>query len=442
MGTDADWFAARSTLRTLMDKNPNWSIRDLAQATHMSASWVRKWRARIAAAHDDPQVLRSHSRAPLHPPPKLDPLVVKRILEIREHPPDDLHRIPGPRAICYFLARDPELLAAGVRIPTSSRTIWRVLRAHGLIALPLERVHHPVERPEPLEVLEWDYKDASTVEKDPDGKRQHVVEILNCVDRGTSILVDAQVQSDFTAETTLEAFVRTLRRIGLPHQINLDRDPRFVGGAHSSDFPAPLVRTLMCLGIQVTICPPQRPDKNAFVERYHRTLETECLRIAQPRSLEQAREVVAAFREHYNRERPNQALSCQNRPPRVAFPKLPSLPALPDQLDPDRWVEQFHGTRMVRKVNTNGFVLVDNRRYYIEQARSGQYLSLRIDGPSRTFVVEYHEKPIGKALPIKGLVGENLPLEDYLALMVQEARTQNYGRRPVGRQLQLPLTNV
>jgi hypothetical protein len=40
------------------------------------------------------------------------------------------------------------------------------------------------------------------------------------------------------------------------------------------------------------------------------------------------REVTDAFLLHYNTERPNQAISCGNRPPRVAYPELPTLLAL------------------------------------------------------------------------------------------------------------------
>ena len=46
--------------------------------------------------------------------------------------------------------------------------------------------------------------------------------------------------------------------------------------------------------------------------------------------MSQTREVTAAFREHYNRERPNQALTCGNRPPLVAFPALPPRPTSSD----------------------------------------------------------------------------------------------------------------
>ncbi len=50
-----------------------------------------------------------------------------------------------------------------------------------------------------------DFKDASNVPTDPDGKRQHVVEVPSSVNEGTSVLVEAQVEVDFHAETTLEA---------------------------------------------------------------------------------------------------------------------------------------------------------------------------------------------------------------------------------------------
>ncbi len=182
------------------------------------------------------------------------------------------------------------LISNAHRVPkpscTSWPTIWQILRQHGRIAIPSERRHTPVERPEPLTAWQLDFKDVSTVPPETGGKQQHVVEVLNTVDTGTSILLNAQVREDFTAETTLEAIVETLREQGRPETITLDRDPRFVG-SQMREFPSPLVRLLHCLGIQVTICPPRRPDRNGFVERYNRTFEYECLRVFQPKDAEQ-----------------------------------------------------------------------------------------------------------------------------------------------------------
>ncbi len=69
-------------------------------------------------------------------------------------------------------------------------------------------------------------KDASTVPADPHGKRQHVVETLNIIDKGTSVLVAHHVRSDFTAETALQALAETFSSHGLPVSLTLDRDTR------------------------------------------------------------------------------------------------------------------------------------------------------------------------------------------------------------------------
>jgi transposase len=156
-------------------------------------------------------------------------------------------------------------------------------------------------RPAPLTHWQLDFKDVSTVPADPDGKRQHVVEVLDTVDMGASILLNAQVRSDFTTESTLRAVAETVQQYGVPTSVTMDRDARFVGGAQQRDFASPLVRFWLCLGVAVTICPPQRPDKNAFVEGYHRTFEYECLRIYRPADLETATRVTATFARFYKR---------------------------------------------------------------------------------------------------------------------------------------------
>jgi hypothetical protein len=106
---------------------------------------------------------------------------VDRILAIRDTPPDHLQRTPGPEAILYYLGRDADLAAAGLRLPRSTRTVWQILRQHGRIASPGEHRHTPVERPAPMTAWQLDFKDVSTVPPEPDGKQQHVVEVLNTV---------------------------------------------------------------------------------------------------------------------------------------------------------------------------------------------------------------------------------------------------------------------
>ena len=112
---------------------------------------------------------------------------------------------------------------------------------------------------------------------------------------------------------------------GLPGMLTFDNDPRFVGSPSGRDFPSALVRFLWCVGVTPNVIPPHRPDKNAYVERFHRSLGQECLQVHRPGTLSEVSELTEAYLSHYNSERPNQARSCGNQPPRVACPAFPPL---------------------------------------------------------------------------------------------------------------------
>jgi hypothetical protein len=274
-----------------------------------------------------------------------------------------------------------------------------------------------------LKKFKWTRKSVSSVPADPAGKQQHVVEVFHFVDAGTSILLSAQVSADFHAQTVLEAVLSFLRTYGCPQQLTFDRDPRFTGGTTGGDFPSPLIRFLLCLGIQPNVCPPHRPDKNAFVERLNRTYTQECLQVFQPQTLEEVREVTETFLVHYNTERPHQGSSCGNQPPRVAFPHLPRLPALPSSVDPDAWLASIHGQHFVRKVRQNGTVRIAEGSYYVDLNRIGQYVDLCVDAHQQVFIIRHRQKLLKQVL-IKGLQKTFLPFEQFAALMLQQALSE------------------
>src|SRR5579859_2092553 len=131
------YYAARANLRRLIGLHPHWTQQQYAQAVGMSLGWVKKWKKRLQEAvqeadPEDPQVLHSRSRARTHPPARLSQAVTDRILQMRDEPPEGLQRTPGPKAILYYLPRDPDLQAE--RLPRSSRTIYRILQQAGRIA--------------------------------------------------------------------------------------------------------------------------------------------------------------------------------------------------------------------------------------------------------------------------------------------------------------------
>ena len=436
---EEQWLADRQRLQHLLDTHPEWTRQDLADATGRSLGWVKKWKRRLhGTSASDPSVLLSRSRARKTPPLRLSDAIIARILDIRDHPPHNLGRIPGPKAILYYLQLEADTTLAGERLPRSTRTIWLTLRQHQRIVLTPSRTHRPVERSEPLTDWQLDFKDASTVPAAAEGKRQHVIEVLDIVDTGTSLLLDAQPRADFTMATTIAAVAQTVREIGLPERITVDRDARFVGGTQYTDAPSPFLRFWLCLGVQVTVLPPRRPDLNAFVERYHRSYDEECLAVYRPMDLDSVTSVTERFRQHYNQERPHQGVSCGNQPPLKAFPNLPPRPPIPTLVDPDRWIEALDGKRFVRKVQSDTSVKLDTQRYYASRALVGQQVTLIISAGDRTLRVEHEGKEV-RRLPLHESGQPPCSFEQFVEQLCQEARTGRRGMPPPAKQLALNL---
>jgi len=130
--------------------------------------------------------------------------------------------------------------------------------------------------------------------------------------------------------------------------------------------------------------------------------------------------VTEAFLQHYNDERPHQGRACGNVPPRVAFPTLPTLPALPERVDPDAWLAALDQKMYLRHVGRDGCVDVDLVTYYIGLQMAGRAVLLQVVAQSRQFAV-WHQDQIVKRLPIKGLVGQEMALDEYLQYIQQEA---------------------
>jgi hypothetical protein len=154
---EEEWMRDRALLRDLLQKAPHASPRELAQVTGRSVSWVKKWRKRLTEGDfRDPHLLCSRSRAHHAPYFPWDGEVTRRIVEMRLSPPENLKRVPGPRALLYYLPRDPELQAAQVTLPRSSRTIWKILRATGCLVTRSKEPLHTNELREPLEEIQMD----------------------------------------------------------------------------------------------------------------------------------------------------------------------------------------------------------------------------------------------------------------------------------------------
>lgn len=154
------------------------------------------------------------------------------------------------------------------------------------------------------------------------------------------------------------------------------------------------------------LCDPHHPQQNGFVERYHRTLNQECLKLSRPQTGDEARQVTEAFATHYHWQRPHQGISCGNQPPRVAFPTLPALPRVPE-----------------RRVNRQGFVKVDLYPYSISSKLAGQKVTFALQAKEQSLQVVYPQE-YRRLLPLKGLYQRTLPSQEDRELMQREASTQ------------------
>jgi hypothetical protein len=342
-----------------------------------------------------------------------------KVLAIRDDPPNGLQRTPGCEAIHYYLKHSDEVKAGELPL-VCPKTINQILHKYERIAKPSKQEHEPLTRAEPMEAWAMDFKDVITVKSEATDKKMHQVETLNIVDSGSSILIDNPARCDFNAETTIISLAKVFQREGVPRELRFDRDPRFVGSASGRDFPSALVRFLRCLDIEPVICPPRQPFKNPFAERLNRTYKYEGILVYQPESLQQTKEMNYDFRHHYNYQRPNQALTCGNRPPRVAFTDLPTLPQLPQVVDPDSWLQSLDGQSFIRRVNASGGVKLDKHYYYVGRQLKGRNVVLQIAASERSLKVLYHNEEI-KTIPLKGLYGQPMSFEAYLQVIQQEA---------------------
>ena len=412
---ETEWVIARMELYHLLRQHPDWSTSQLAAEVGYSRSWVKKWRKRIrAAAQVTLDTFRSQSRAPKTRPNTIHQVVRNAILALRDSLQQLYHQRPGSKRILYHLQRDP-YLPIQYNLPKSPRTITRILHEGERIPQKIQIEHCPLERNPPM--AEWEL-DFGLVTLGP----EQWLEFCPIIDSGTSIWIDTQVASGFDAEQALQALAQVLVMHGCPERLRFDRDTRLVGSWTTDGYPSAWVRFLQCVGIEPVICPPHRPDKKPFVERLIRTIKYEKLYIERPDNVDHGRQLLQEFRGFYNEERPHQGLSCANQPPLQAFPTLPRLPKLPDRIDPDAWLQAYHGRIYQRRVSASGAVMVDKYTYPIGRSYASQTVALHLNAQQQQFHVVWGGQPI-KTLALKGLHHYPMPFQQYLATMLSEARS-------------------
>jgi transposase InsO family protein len=192
----------------------------------------------------------------------------------------------------------------------------------------------------------------------------HRCDPLTVTDAASRYLIEARIITPNFAGVR-GALERTFAEIGLPTAIRSDNGAPF-GSTGAGGLSALSVWWLK-LGIEPRYIRPANPQDNGRHERMHRTLKAYTSRPPAATATEQQAR-FDWFREHYNHERPHEALD-QVPPAKHWQPPTSTLPARVD----DPWYDADH---QVRRVRPSGTIKWQGEEVFIGEALIGELVGL------------------------------------------------------------------
>jgi transposase InsO family protein len=322
----------------------NWGVSELCRRYGVCRDTFYEWRKRKASG--DPEWFRDGSHAPLRCRQTTDGTIAEKVIAVRR-------RFPylGPRKVLAVLERqDPD-----IGWPAAS-TIGGILKRAGLVT-PVKRRRRPLDRWRPCTPVTGANDEWSTDFKGWFRTRdQQRIDPLTVADSHSRFLIELRIVAP-TIDGVRPCFERAFREHGLPLAIRCDN-----GSPFGSRGPGGLTRLSawwLKLGIAPHFIHPASPQQNGRHERMHRTLKAQTSVPPAANSPEQQAR-FDEFREHYNKERPHEALG--QRPPSEAYSRSPrSMPA--GEQDP--WYDADH---QVRRVRSNGEIKWKGEFIFIGEA--------------------------------------------------------------------------
>lgn len=202
----------------------------------------------------------------------------------------DLHPLEGYRRLAFMMLDDDTIAA-------SPATVYRVLRAAGRLdrwnRMPSKKGTGFVQPLAPHEHWHIDVAYLNLA-----GTFYYLCSLLDGYSR---FIIHWELREAMT-ERDIEVIVQRAREkfpTARPRIIS-DNGPQFV----SRDFRA-FVRICGMTHVRTS---PYYPQSNGKLERWHKTLKTTTIRPRQPETVDEARQLVADFVEHYNNRRLHSAI--------------------------------------------------------------------------------------------------------------------------------------
>lgn len=264
--------------RLVLDKG--WSTREVARYTGFNQSTIVRWVNRVKKS-DLRRAIPTESSRPHSHPNELTPEIVNKIIELRIK--------SGGRCaefIHHFMKKE------GYKVSLSS--IKRTLKRNELTKYSKwKKWHQYPERPKPEKpgvLVQID-----TIVDGPHDDRLYVYTMIDVYSRWCFAMPVERISTRASWE-----FVQNSQKSS-PFRLKL------LQSDHGPEFSKWFTKALVAHDIDHRHSRVRRPTDNAFVERFNRTIQEECMNRI-PKTIEAYRKAIPDYLHYYNYERPHMGL--------------------------------------------------------------------------------------------------------------------------------------
>ena len=336
------------------------NISQLCRAFGISRKTGHKWINRAEKGLP----LCDQSRRPNRQPSKTVDEVERKIIEMRL-----AHPAWGGKTIRAALE------AAGVKGLPSAKTCCNIIKRNGLVD-PAESAKHTAfqrfEKEHCNEMWQTDFKGDFLL---GNGVRCYPLTILDDHSR-----FSIRIEPKTSATGVKASFICAFQEYGLPNSVLSDNGSQFAGAHRGiSQFE----RFLMDLDILPIHGRPIHPQTQGKIERFHRTLKNEALRVT-PANMEEARIRLDNWRWLYNEVRPHHSLGLKT-------PASIYQPSTRAYYEPKPYIYD-EGARLI-KVNNWGYIRFGPMQIFLSEAMADTHVEVRFD-ENDTFSILYRNYKI------------------------------------------------
>ena len=344
------------------------NISELCRLYGISRKTGHKWINRAALGLP----LCDQSRRPNRQPSKTADNIEQEIVQLRlQHPSW------GGKTIRAALE------AAGVEGLPSDKTCCNILKRNGLVD-PAESAKHKAyqrfEKAHCNEMWQTDFKGDFLL---GNGVRCYPLTILDDHSR-FSIRIDPKE----TASGVKDSFILAFQEFGLPNSVLSDNGSQFAGPHKGISF---FERFLMDLDIQPIHGRPIHPQTQGKIERFHRTMKQEALRVT-PSNMAEAKMRLENWRWLYNEVRPHHALGMKT-------PASIYTSSTRPYYDPKPYIYE-EGAKLI-KVNNWGYLRFGSIQLFLSEAMADTKVEIRL-AEDDIFSVIYRNYKIAAVDAIEG----------------------------------------